>query len=227
MTTTPARTKWARYFVAPLLAVALSLATAPPAAADKDDNAATAVNTEDGSSVFRWSLSVREVTDGVIDQTNTATAEASCVDCDTVAVAFQVILVSGDADVVVPENKAVAVNSECAECFTYASATQLVIGTDGKRLTKNGERRLKELDKKMREVERNADTMTEAEKLAAVQEAEQELVSIFEEELVPVDDQNNPDGSPSSSTTTSTTSTTTRSTSTTHASTTTTTTTTP
>ncbi len=224
MNATRNSTKWSRFLVAPFLLVALTLAAAPMAAADEKDNEATAVNTEDGASVFRWSLSIRHVTDGVVDQTNTATAEASCVDCDTVAVAFQVILVSGDADVVVPENKATAVNSECAECFTYAAATQIVIGVDGKELTDNGKRRLKELDKKMREVERNADQMTEAEKLAAVQEAEAELVSIFEEELVPIQGEDTGDDTPGSSTTTSSTSTTVRTTSTTVSSTTTTTT---
>ena len=202
MSTTRSRPKFARWLLAPVLACAMAVATAPPASADEKDNEATAVNTEDGSSVFRWSLSIRHVTDGVIDQTNTATAEASCVDCETVAVAFQVILVTGDADVVVPENKATAVNSECAECFTYAAATQLVIGTDGKELTENGKRRLKALDKRMREVERNADQMTRAELLAAVQEAEAELVSIFEEELVPIGAEDNGPGSSTTTTTT-------------------------
>jgi len=212
-------TKLTRWLVAPFLVVALTIATAPPAAADKKDNEATAVNTEDGSSVFRWAFSIRHVTDGVIDQTNTATAEASCVDCETVAVAFQVILVSGDADVVVPENTAVAENTECEQCFTYASATQLVIGVDGKELTDDGKRRLKALDKKMREAERNADNMTEAEMLALVQEAEQELVSIFNEELVAVEDDkkdgDDPGDGSQSTTTTSTSSTTFRSTTTT------------
>lgn len=169
---------------------------------NKDHNNATAVNTEDGASVFRFALSIQEVTDGVVDQTNTASAQASCVDCTTVALAFQVILVSGSAGVVVPENRAEAANVECAECITYAAATQLVIGMDGMELTDNGKRRLLALEKKMRDIEKNADNMTDAELLAAAQEAERELIAIFEEELVPIDGS----GSSGTTTTTSTTS---------------------
>jgi putative peptide zinc metalloprotease protein len=196
-----------RWVTATFLAVALSLATAPAATADEKTNEATAVNTEDGSSIFRFALSIREVTNGVVDQTNTATAEASCVDCATVAVAFQVILVSNEADVVVPENKAVATNTECSECFTYATATQLVIGTDGKELSENGKRRLHALEKRMREVERNANEMSDAELFAVVQQAKAELIRIFEEELVPIKSKKDAeDGSePTSTSSTSTT----------------------
>lgn len=195
-----------RFLTLTLAALALLAglaATAPPAAADETDNEAVAVNTQDGSSVFRFALSIREVSDGVIDQTNTASAQASCVDCATVAVAFQVILVNGDGDFVAPENRAEAVNVECTECLTYAAATQIVIDMDGKELTDNGKRRLKELDKRMRAVERNANNMTDAELLAAAQEAERELIAIFNEELVPIGS-----GTGATTTTTTTTSTT-------------------
>jgi putative peptide zinc metalloprotease protein len=203
-----------RWVTAAFLAAALCLATAPAATADEKTNEATAVNTEDGSSVFRFALSIRDVANGVVDQTNTATAEASCVDCATVAVAFQVILVSNAADVVVPENKAVATNTECSECFTYATATQLVIGTDGKELSDNGKRRLLALEKRMREVERNANEMTEAQLFAVVQQAKAELIRIFEEELVPIKSKKDTEDG-SGPTSTSSTSTTVRSTTTT------------
>lgn len=199
-----------------ILAIAvLPLLLAVPAAhADeyqpRDNNEATAVNTEDGSSVFRFALSIRKVTDGVVDQTNTATAYASCTDCRTVALAFQVVLVSGSANTVVPENTAQAVNVECTECLTYAKATQIVVGIDGKELTPRGKQRLRALERRMREIERNADQMTDAELLVAAREAEAELIAIFNEELVPIEN-----GKPDDSTTTSSTSTTTSSTSTT------------
>lgn len=200
-----------RWLLAPFVALAVLLAATGPAAAQDDgpatadDNEAVAVNTEDGASVFRFAFSIRHVADGVVDQTNTATAQASCTDCRTVAVAFQVILVSGDAEVVQPENVAVAANSECAECFTYASATQLVIDVDGKRLTPEGIRRLVALQRRMREIERNSAEMSDAELFQAVQEAEQELVAIFDEELVPVEEAGGPPGSTADGTTTTTT----------------------
>jgi putative peptide zinc metalloprotease protein len=196
------RTTFRRAVTAVLVAVAIALSTAPSASAD-GSNDATAVNTEDGSSVFRFALSVRNVADGVVDETNTATAEASCVDCTTIAIAFQVILVHGDADYVAPENKALAANVECDECLTYAKATQIVVDMDGKVLSANGRRRLALLDQRMRRVERNANQMSDAELLAEAQYAQRELLSIFSEELVPIGSEaENGTGTTTTSTTT-------------------------
>ena len=137
-----------RFLVALLLAAAPVLAVLAPAAAG--DNTAVAVNTEDGASVFRLAFSVRMVANGVIDEKNTAYALASCTDCQTVALAFQVILVWNNPDVVVPENVALAYNDQCVECLTYASATQIVLGFDGPvRFTDEGRRRLNELLKSL------------------------------------------------------------------------------
>ena len=58
---------------------------------------------------------------------NEAHAYASCSDCVTVAVAFQVVLIMDDAQVVVPQNLAVAANYECYRCITAAIANQLVL----------------------------------------------------------------------------------------------------
>jgi putative peptide zinc metalloprotease protein len=185
-----------------LLAVATGLGTAPRAHADEKTHEATAVNTQDGTSVFRFALSVRDVANGVVDQTNEATAEASCVDCTTIAIAFQVIFVSGDdPNYVAPENRATAVNVECAECLTYAKATQIVVDMHGMQLSDNGKRRLKDLEKRMHEVERNANDMTDAQLLAEAQYAQNELLDIFNTELVPIDEP----GTDGSTTTTSTT----------------------
>ncbi len=96
----------------------------PPGAGD---NQALAVNTEDGS--VRYDVAFALVWadgDTVLDR-NEAYALASCSDCRTVAVAFQVVLVVGQADVVVPQNAAVAVNYACVRCVTQALATQLVV----------------------------------------------------------------------------------------------------
>ena len=65
------------------------------------------------------------------DNTNEAYAAASCDNCAAVAVAFQVVLVVGDADVAVPQNLAVAVNYDCTSCLTYALAVQLFVTLDG------------------------------------------------------------------------------------------------
>ena len=173
------------------LLLAALLAAAPPVAADDtpdpDDNVALAVNTEDGASVFRLAFSVRMVANGVVDEDNHAWALASCTDCQTVALAFQVVLVWNDPNVVVPHNQAVAYNDQCVECLTYASATQIVLGFDGPvRFTDEGRRRLAELQRALADLEDGIGEMSATELNAAVAAAKQELVSILSEELVEV-----------------------------------------
>ena len=48
-----------------------------------------------------------------------------------VAVAFQVVLIMDDAQVVVPQNLAVAANYQCYRCITAAIASQLVLSLPG------------------------------------------------------------------------------------------------
>ena len=180
-----------RFAIALAVVLALGAGGAPAALADAapggDDNAAVAVNTEDGASVFRLAFSVRMVANGVVDDTNTAWALASCTDCQTVALALQVVLVWGDANVAVPENQAVAYNDQCVECVTYASATQIVLGFDGPvRFTDEGRRRLTELERTLEGLEKQVDEMSFSELVAAINAAKAELVAILEEELVAV-----------------------------------------
>lgn len=94
----------------------------------KGDNQALAVNTADGSVVYDVSVALVWVKDGaIVDNRNEAYALASCANCTTVAVAFQVILVVGQSDTVTPINVAVAANGGCISCQTTALAIQLVV----------------------------------------------------------------------------------------------------
>lgn len=100
---------------------------APPREPREGDNQAVAVNTEDGATVSDVALALVWVTDGgPVEQRNGAYALASCSGCTTLAVAFQVVLIVGYADVVTPVNAAVAANYACADCVTHALAVQLV-----------------------------------------------------------------------------------------------------
>jgi putative peptide zinc metalloprotease protein len=101
-----------------------------PTAPGEGDNQALAVNTEDGSTVYDVAFALVWAEGDVADNVNSAYALASCRDCTTVAVAFQVVLVVGAADVV-PQNLAAAVNYSCVECVTGALAQQLVLTLDG------------------------------------------------------------------------------------------------
>lgn len=95
------------------------------------DNQGLAVNTTDRSVVYDVAIAMVWVTgDDPVLNTNAAYAFASCADCVTVAVAFQVVMIVGQADVVVPQNLAAAVNYECFDCITAAIASQLVVTVD-------------------------------------------------------------------------------------------------
>lgn len=171
-----------------VLAAGVGSASAPVAADDApggDANAAVAVNTNDGASVFRLAFSIRKVSNGVVDQTNEAYALASCADCQTVALAFQVVFVRGDSDVATPVNRAVAYNDQCVECLTYASATQIVLGVDGPvRFTAAGRQRLNALEKSLRALEGRIAELDPAQLHAEVTAAKAELVSILQTQVV-------------------------------------------
>ncbi len=102
-----------------------------PLPPDPGDNQAISVNTSDGTAQYDVAVAMVWVTgeDPVLN-TNEAYAFASCSDCVTVAVAFQVVVIVGHADVIVPQNLSAAVNYECFECITAAVASQLVVTID-------------------------------------------------------------------------------------------------
>lgn len=109
------------------------------------DNQALAVNTTDGSVTYSVAFALVWAEDGApVDTRNEAYAFASCTGCSAVAVGFQVVLIVGQADVIVPENLSAAANYNCLDCLTYALASQLVLTMDGP-LNEDGMARLKAL----------------------------------------------------------------------------------
>ncbi|MEO5320413.1 hypothetical protein PV761_17720 [Arthrobacter sp. CC3] len=126
-----------------------------PAAPEEGDNQALAVNTQDGSVVYDVAFALVWAEDGEpVDTTNEAYAFASCTDCAAVAVGFQVVLIVGQADVIVPENLSAAANYNCVRCLTYALANQLVLTLDGP-LSDDGMARLNALWAEIAEFGRN------------------------------------------------------------------------
>jgi putative peptide zinc metalloprotease protein len=95
------------------------------------DNQALAVNTTDGGTLYDVAFALVYADEDTVLNTNEAYALSSCTGCQTVAVAFQVVLVLGEANVVVPQNLSAAVNYACVQCVTYALATQLVLTVSG------------------------------------------------------------------------------------------------
>jgi putative peptide zinc metalloprotease protein len=103
-----------------------------PLAPGPGDNQALAVNTTDGTIRYDVAFALVWVEDdSPALNTNEAYAFASCTSCGAVAIGFQVVLVTGDNHVAVPQNLAGALNYNCVNCLTYALASQLFLTLDG------------------------------------------------------------------------------------------------
>ena len=98
-----------------------------PTAPGPGDNQAFAVNTKDGSTQYDVAFALVWADGSSVTNRNEAYAFASCHQCTTVAVAFQVVLITGSARVAIPQNLSGALNYSCVQCVTYALAQQLVL----------------------------------------------------------------------------------------------------
>jgi putative peptide zinc metalloprotease protein len=165
------------------LVLALGLAAGAPGAAHAD-NSAIAINTKDGSSVFRFAFAVRHVMGDVVDETNSAVAYASCTDCHTTAIAIEIILVSGSPSVFTPTNQAIAINYLCNLCETFASAYQFVVqGSGPMHFTADGNRELKDIRNAIRRL-RDQD-LSPFELQAELDRLIARLQKVLAEQLVP------------------------------------------
>ncbi len=87
-------------------------------------------NTTDGALRTRGAAQFNSIPGPVASPVNLAEAYASCTDCDTLAVALQIDLVSTSARQVTPRNYAVALNYACTRCHTIARAYQYVFSVE-------------------------------------------------------------------------------------------------
>ena len=152
-----------------------------PLAPEAGDNQAMAVNTEDGSVVYDVAFALVWAEDETVDNTNEAYALASCKDCAAVAVGFQVVLVVGQADVVVPQNLSAAVNYNCVRCLTYALANQLVVTLDGP-LSDAGMAELAALWETIAEFGENIENVPLGDLRDALSEFETQILAIIEQD---------------------------------------------
>ena len=148
------------------IALVALVITVGPAAARPDparaDNAAVAINTKDGSSIFKFAFAIKRVAGDVVDQTNGAVAYASCTQCQTVAIAIEIVLVTGDPSVVTPTNIAIAINDQCDLCITVADAYQFVLGTGGNvHFSPHGMQELRRIVNEIRDLGKQNLTATE------------------------------------------------------------------
>jgi putative peptide zinc metalloprotease protein len=165
-----------------LALVGVALPAAPAFAGG--DTTAVAINTKDGFDIFKLAFQVRRATGDVVDNGNAAVAYASCTDCQTIALAIQVVLISGyDSSTVSPENLAIAINESCTLCDTLASAYQFVLTADGNlHFTAEGSHRLAEIRRALLALRKSGLTAVEIQ--AKVDALMDELADVLSTELV-------------------------------------------
>lgn len=132
----------------------------------KGRNVVMVRNDDDGELRVRGRIRMVEMRGPTVDPVNMAFAYASCTDCQTYAVALEIVLVSPNASTIVPQNRARAINYECTRCVTLARALQYVFTVDdfsdrpdkSRRLIRDMERELRDIgrDKRITAEEANA-----------------------------------------------------------------------
>jgi putative peptide zinc metalloprotease protein len=188
---------WRRGAAAAMSAAIAVVAAASPAAARGDDNHVFVGNDRDGASRGHARAEIRFDRDGVVDNENVAVALASCVDCRTLAIALQGVVVVVPPSQVTPRNEATAVNVECESCLTGAFARQVVVQVDGPvELTDAGHQRFAALRRELHAIVHGLSTLDVATLNARVSAAEDELVAILTTELERADGDEHEDRRP-------------------------------
>lgn len=169
-----------------------SLAVAPIAVAD--DNAAVAVNTKDDSFLFKLAFDITRLFSGqdTVDASNAAAAVSSCESCETVAIAIQVVLVTGNPSTVIPENLAIAMNIDCQSCQTLATAYQYVlsVGDGPVKLSGEGQRRIAEIRRQLQALRNSGLPIDQIQ--AQVEALNGQLIDVLRTELEPVNPNDQP-----------------------------------
>jgi putative peptide zinc metalloprotease protein len=156
-----------------------------------DDNVAAAVNTKDGKTIYAIRLKVVQTSADTVDSGNVAAAVASCTDCTTVAIAFEGVLVAGDAEVIDPTNLALAYNVNCSGCTTLAEAYQKVVQTSTRvRITGEGRREIAAVRRELNALRTSGASYDEI--VATVASLEQRFAAVLTDEVVPIGTSSDP-----------------------------------
>jgi putative peptide zinc metalloprotease protein len=150
------------------------------------DNQALAVNTTDGTIQYDVAFALVWVEDdSPALNTNEAYAFASCTGCAAVSVGFQIVLVTGDNHVAVPQNISAAVNYDCVNCLTYALATQLFVTLDGP-LSEGGVSRITEIWQRIAAFGAHITEVPLSDIRTTLTSFEQEILQVITEEQGPL-----------------------------------------
>jgi putative peptide zinc metalloprotease protein len=173
----------------------------PPKDPGPGDNQALAINTRDGSTVYDIAFALVWETDGTVDNRNEAWALANCRNCTTVAIGFQVVLVVGQANVVVPQNIAAAANYACVDCLTMALAKQLVVSVPDT-LSEAGRAEIIRVWSRLAELAGRIHTLSLQQLQAELTKVETDILDVIRREAPPAATSAPPGSTPPSGTTT-------------------------
>jgi putative peptide zinc metalloprotease protein len=182
----------------------------PAPGSNGDNNAAVAVNTKDGKTVYAFKLKIVQVSDTTVDASNAAVAvNSGCAECSTVAVAFEGVVVIGSPTTFTPTNLALAMNSDCSGCTAFADAYQQVVQTSTRvRVTRQGRQQIAAIRHDLDVVKHSDLTLDQIR--ARVAADEEAFAAVLLHDLVPVghvmdaapagatDVSDNPDAAPAS-----------------------------
>src|SRR4051794_14131492 len=154
-----------------------------PAPPRLGDNQAMSIVTKDGGTAYHVAFALVWANGDTADNTNAAYAFASCVKCVAVAIAFQVVVVVGDAHVVAPENIAEAISYNCISCVTAALAVQLVLQVPDQ-LSDRAMAQLTALWARIMQWSKHLTGLTFAQIQAQLQTFEAQIIAIVNPELV-------------------------------------------
>ena len=157
------------------------------AATSTDNSAAAIIEVDHGRAFdFAWNLS-RQRGDADVTNWNSASAKGRCVECRATAIAFQIVLVSGSPNVVVPRNTAEALNLECTNCTVAAEARQFVrVVPDPVRFTGRGRAILADVRQQLRALEAQDLPVDQVHEIVEAQEAR--VRAVLANELVVASD---------------------------------------
>ena len=104
--------------------------TALPQGGGGGKNIVRVTNQQDGNLKIDGKVQLNRIPESNAAPVDLASAYSSCANCETLAVALQINLISKSAQYVHPQNAAVAVNYRCTNCHTIAYAWQYNLSVD-------------------------------------------------------------------------------------------------
>ena len=132
-------------------------------AAGGGNNIVQVINHADGHFRVDGNVKLNQIPGPNAGPKNVAFAYSSCMDCQTMAVALEINLISTSARNIQPLNQAVAVNYHCLSCVTYARAIQYDIQVDDPHQVRSDVRDLmQQMDATLKHIKSSHETFLQA-----------------------------------------------------------------